>query len=101
MMVRTALGNAVLGRSRRDFLTDMARYRLAGLHLGTKYLNRDFPSAVEHIGGLAVSKLAAKFVNAVLPGLGIPSDIELFFDPGTIGKVFKAVRSSVMVTQVS
>lgn len=97
-MVRTALGNAVSGRSHQDFMHDMAQLQMAGLHLGTKYLNRGFPFAVEHVGALAVSQLAAKFVNESLPGLGIPSDIELFFDPGTIGKVFRSVRSTVLVT---
>ena len=63
-------------------------------------MNGNFPTAIEYIGGLAVTQLAAKFVNGVLPGLGIPSDIELFFDPGTIGKVFRAVRSTVMVTGI-
>ena len=100
-MVRIALGNAAKGRPRRDFSHSMAQLQLAGMEVGTKYLNVHFPSAVEHVGGLAVSNLAAQFVNAALPGLGIPSDIELFFDPGTIGRVFRAVRSTVMVIGIT
>ena len=99
-MVRLALHNGAAGRPHGDFLHAMAQRQLEGAQVGSKYLNRHFPSTVEHIGAVAVSNLSAQFVNAPLPGLGIPSDFELFFDPGTIGKVFQAVRSTVMVTGV-
>ena len=97
-MVRVALHNGATGKSHTDFLHAMAQRQLEGFRLGHKYLNRVFPSTVEHIGALALGQLSAKFVHATLPGLGIPSDVELFFDPGTIGKVYRAVRSTVLVT---
>ena len=40
----------------------------------------------------------ANLLHRPMAGLGIPSDLELFFDPGTIGRVFRSVRSTVVLT---
>ena len=70
----------------------------AGVPVGRKYLNGQFARAVEHVGARVVSNAMANLIHQPLAGLGIPSDLELFFDPGTIGRVFRSVRGTVNIT---
>ena len=100
-MIRQSLANAVQGRSHGDFMGDLARIQMAGATIGEKYLQRWFTSTVEYVGALAVANVASAYVHKPLPSLGIPSDLELFFDPGTIGRVFRAVRATVVVSGVT
>ena len=100
-MVRQSLANAVQGRSHAEFTADMARLQLAGVTIGEKYLQRWFTSTVEHVGACAVACAASHLAHRPLPALGIPSDFELFMDPGTIGKVYRSVRSTVNVIGVT
>lgn len=95
IMVRQCLGNAARGRPQSDFTADLARLKAAGVEVGEKFLGRYFTTAVEHAGACVVREAASHFQRRLLPSLDIPSDVELFFDAGTIGRVFKSVRSTV------
>ena len=101
IMVRQCLANAVQARGHSELVGDLARLDLAEVALGDKYLQRWFASVVEYVGGRAMAALVAAYIHKPMPAFGIPSDLELFFDPGTIGKVFKSVRSTVVVTGVT
>ena len=100
-MVRQCLANAVRGRPQSDFASDVARLKLAGVEVGEKFLNRHFVTAVEHVGSSVIASSAGIFQRRPLPSLGIPSDVELFFDPGTIGRVFRSVRSTVVIIGIT
>ena len=100
IMIRQSLANAAKGRPANDFAEDMGRYHVAGIPIGNKYLNNVFTRSVEHVGARVVACAVANLLHMPLPALGIPSDIELFFDPGTIGRVFRSVRSTVNIIGV-
>ena len=95
--VRVVLSNAVCGRPHTDFPRVLNQLRLCKVSIPTKYINETFAHVVEHIALGVVRHRVCSLVNAVMPGLGIPSDIALFMDGGTIGRVFRSVRSSVLV----
>ena len=97
-VVRCALASASLGRPQTEFIDDVERLRLAGATVGEKYLAcRRFPRVVEHLGALTVAHAARLVQETPLGSLGIPSDISLFFDSATIGKVYRSVRSTVEI----
>ena len=72
----------------------------AEVPVGRKYLNPVFAHVVEHIGARVVSNAMATLLHRPMAGLGIPSDLELFFDPGTIGRVFRSARGTVILAGV-
>ena len=70
---------------------------LAGVPVGEKYLNKKFPDAIETAASEVLSTSFALALNAPLPALGIPSDLEFWLDSNTIGQIFRAVRSTVLI----
>ena len=100
VLIRQCLGNAAKGRPATDLPEDMDRMHAAEVPVGRKYLNEHFARAVEHVGARVVSNAMANLLHRPMAGLGIPSDLELFFDPGTIGRVFRSVRGTVILTGV-
>ena len=97
LLVRQIVANASRGHSLSELGGDMSRFDLAGVSVGTKYIHPWFASTVEHIGARVVQRIAGNLIDEPLPALGIPSDMALFLDPGTIGQVFKAIRSTVVI----
>ncbi len=64
----------------------------------SKYMGRWVQPALEQIGAEVAISFAASCLARPLDGLCIPSDLELFRDPVTIGSLFKATRGNVMTT---
>ena len=100
VLIRQCLGNATKGRAASDLPEDMGRMHAAEVPVGRKYLNSRFARVAEHIGARVVGNAAANLFHRPMAGLGIPSDLELFFDPGTIGRVFRSVRGTVILIGV-
>ena len=94
-LIRTALSNASEGRPHNSFKRDLARLRLAGAPVGEKYVGRWAAPVLEHVGATVCSQVLNSIQSTPLGSLGIPSDIELFLDPATIGRIFHSVRSTV------
>ena len=72
---------------------NLARMRRAGLRFGCKYHSRDFLVLVERVLARGVQRVKAQALHAIMPGLGIPSDISVVFDGVSIGS------STVFCTQ--
>jgi hypothetical protein len=77
---------------------DVLQLALAGVPVGHRWMNRDFQTAVEHIAAVSLKSAISILLSQPLPALGIPSDLELFCDGNTIGQLFRAVRSTVLIT---
>ena len=99
--VRIVLGNASMGRPQSHVRHDALQLFLAGVPVGHKWLNRNFVDVAEHLGAQALKQTSALLLSEPLPALGIPSDIELWLDQNTIGKIFHAVRSTVLILGVT
>ncbi len=98
--VREVLGHAVRGMPDVEFMRSIARYRLAGLPVGTKYCSRQFVVAMEHLSGTAVSALTRDTLQRELPALGIPTDFALVFDGVSIGARAFSHHETLLMTGV-
>ena len=108
MLIRKVLSDLVLGRPHRHF--SMALLQLyMGLRdvlgdddvpLPTKYLSRWICPIIGHMGGLYSVMFVGQHLLQPLKGLQIPSDLELFMDPYSIGALFHAPKATIMITGV-
>ena len=96
-VIRTIIAGAVHGRSRAAAISEINRLRLSGCTVGHKLLNTKFVEVAEFCAAIAVRHYLADLVLHPTPSLGIRSDIALFGDGATIGKVFRSVRSTVLI----
>jgi hypothetical protein len=84
-LVRLAISTASEGRSWQAYVRDATRYRLAGGSVGSKYASRHFAVEAAAMASMVVQQLDSHDFNAVLPGLGIPSDFAVLADPVSMG----------------
>ena len=97
MAINAVLSNAVSGHPFSDYNRVANLLRLASCKIPGKYLNWSFPRAIEFIALTEVVKpMLRNVLFHSLPSLGIQSDVSLFADGGTIGQVFRSVRSTVL-----
>ena len=97
-LVRRSLSNSVLGRPYCDVALDLYQCILDGQPVPSKYTGRWVQPILEQIGADVAISFASSWLARPLDGLGIPSDIELFWDPVTVGSLFKATRGNIMIT---
>ena len=97
-VVRKILCNAVLGRPYSHIVMDFQHHALTGGQLPGKFMNRRTSRVIEFLGANAAASVCGNLLYSRLGGLGIPSDLEHFFDPVTIGRLFNAVRATLMLT---
>ena len=94
---RAVLAAAVEGRSRASQLREMHRLRIAGCDVGRSLHTERFMEVFEYCMAEVTQKLQDNAMRALVPALGIRSDFGLFADGATIGKIFRSVRSSVLL----
>ena len=94
---RAVLAAAVEGRSRASQVREMHRLRIAGCDVGRSLHTERFAEVFEFCMALVTRKMQDHAMRALVPALGIRSDFGLFADGATIGKIFKSVRSSVLL----
>jgi len=75
----------------------MHRLRIAGCDVGRGLHTERFIEVFEFVLATVTRKLQADAMRALVPALGIPSDFGLFADGATIGKIFRSVRSTVLL----
>ena len=97
-LVRRSLSNSVLGRPYCDVALDLYQCILEKHSVPDKYVGRWVQPVIEQIGTEVAIEFAHECLERPLDGLLIASDMELFWDPVTIGSLFKATRQSVMMT---
>ncbi len=85
VLVREVLAAAYKGRSQQDFTEQLARYSLAGVDIGDKYMSRNFAREVEFLGARVLENQVALDLGRPLLGTGLRSDIGLFWDFVSIG----------------
>jgi len=94
---RAVLAAAVEGRSRASQVREMHRLRIAGCDVGRSLHSERFTEVFEFCMAMVTRKLEDRAMRALVPALGIRSDFGLFADGATIGKIFKSVRSTVLL----
>ena len=94
---RAVLAAAVEGRSRASALREMHRLRIAGCDVGRSLHSERFIEVFEFCMALVTRNMQDNAMRALVPALGIRSDFGLFADGATIGKIYKSVRSSVLL----
>ena len=99
ILVREALSGASQGHSDVSYTSSVARLQLAGVDVGEKYHSHEFAELVEHLGMQAVRWGAFNALKTILPGIGIPSDFSIVFDPVSI--VAKAYSRSETLVPMS
>ena len=110
MVVRLVLSNAVLGRPYHHLALDMMQLYLglgdmfgevdASAGLPTNYVARWVCPVIEHMGACSAVAVLGQHLFEPLAGLRIPTDIETWGDPYSIGSLFSSAKSTVMVTGV-
>jgi hypothetical protein len=99
-ITRLALANAVRGRPFSNFPEDCRLLALSRADVGVVHHTRHFARAVELTAGDEVQKLLRADVDSVMGALGIPSDIELIMDGGTVGQYRSRARDSMLLVGV-
>ena len=94
---RAVLAGAVEGRSRASQVREMHRLRIAGCDVGRSLHSERFTEVFEFCMAMVTRQFGDRAMRARVPALGIRSDFGLFADGATIGKVFKSVRSTVLI----
>ena len=96
------VSNAVKGRPHADYLRDLALIRACKPDaLPEKCLNWTFPRAIEYVTLQVVRRRLHDVLDSDLPALGIKGDFTAFMDGGTIGRLFRSCRSSLLVLGVT
>ena len=99
-LLRLILVNAVMGRDQEDLQIDLMTRLMDGGEIPHKLTSKCVAPMVEYLGALAATSIEAQLLYAPMRGLGIPSDIEMTFDPMTIGRLFKSMRATLNVIGV-
>ena len=100
-LVRLSLAGATEGRSLRGYERDVARMLLSGGQCGDKSHTRKFAVEAQHVGANLLRLLDAQDINRMLPGLGIPSDLAIVFDPVSLGSGMFTKHGSVLMLAVA
>ena len=100
-LCRYSLSSASEGRSLLSFERDVVRCALAHGAVGDKGYTRGFAREAQHVGATLQRLLDAQDINRVLPGLGIPSDFAIMFDPVSLGKGMFTRHGTVLMTAIS
>ena len=83
--IRECLAVSYRGFPDVEYQRRMHSLALAGLYLGSKYNSIKFVQLVEALAMQATRSMTADALNAILPGLGIPSDMTIMWDGVSIG----------------
>lgn len=86
-LTRTALQTIVAGDTARNFVRRLCCLHVEGVDVGEKYHTKHFINEVSHLACRAMQSRDALDLDAVLPGLGIPSNFAVLFDGVPIGGV--------------
>ena len=96
-IVKRQLLNSTLGRPYSHTASDLLFMLQDGMQLPSKLLGRWTLPILEYLGGQSIRSLHASLLYDNLEGLQIPSDIELFWDGVTLGKLFRSCRSTLLL----
>ena len=100
ILLREALSGAVQGLADSAYIRGLARLKLAGADVGSKYHSRQFVRSAEYLAGQAIMVLTRESLDRHLPALAIPSDMALIFDGVSIGASSFATHETLLVIGV-
>ncbi len=100
-LVRLAIATAAEGRSWQAYIRDVARCNLAGGSVGSRYASRHFAVEVAAMASMVLQQLDSHDFNAVLPGLGIPSDFPLLADPVSMGDTIMSRHDVLLIVALA
>lgn len=83
-LVRIAVGNCSERGSHVGFVREAQRLSLAGVHVAG-IANYEFSRMAVSFAAMVLTQMDAEDFNAILPGLGIPSDFSGLADPVSLG----------------
>ena len=99
-LTRLALRNVTMGRPATEFCGDLAVAGLAGADIGTSHHSKNFPGVVQYLAAQLVRQGTHKFLQQVVPSLGVPSDLEVIADSGSPDQFHGRNKSTVLAVGV-
>lgn len=98
--IRTAVRHVVLGRPFEQLTGDLYTASLAGAQYGTTHHGKNLGREVLHVGLKVLHESLRKKLALELPGLGIPSDLEILADSGSGDKHQGRERHTLLLVGV-
>lgn len=97
---RIALHNICLGRPATEYTGDVRVAQLGGADVGLTHHSRNYPDLAQHFACKIIAQGKERFLQQILPGLGIPSDLEVLADGGTPDHFHGRNKSTVVAAGV-